>query len=79
MNVIQNISIGKRIAVGSSLVLVSAVVLIIAVVISSINSVIREAEKRELQGLFENVKVSIESEARLAQAVDGDPFLLSSK
>jgi len=62
-------SIGARIALSSAGVLIIAVVVISTVISSSMSEIIREAEERELRGIFDNVKVTIESESRAAQAM----------
>ena len=41
----------------------------IPVVLSTVSSVVREAEQRELKGLFEGARVELESEGRLANAL----------
>ena len=62
-------SIGARIALSSAGVLIIAVAVISTVISNSMSDIIREAEERELRGVFDNVKVTIESESRVAQAM----------
>jgi len=62
-------SIGARIALSSTAVLIIAVLVMTVVVSNSMSNIIREAEERELRGVFQNVKVTIESESRVAQAM----------
>ena len=62
-------SIGARIALSSAGVLIIAVAVISTVISNSMSGIIREAEERELRGVFDNVKVTIESESRVAQAM----------
>ena len=62
-------SIGTRIALSSAIVLIIAVTAISTVISNSMSNIIREAEERELRGVFDNVKVTIESESRVAEAM----------
>ena len=62
-------SISARIALSSAGVLIIAVAIISTVISNSMSGIIREAEERELRGVFDNVKVTIESESRVAQAM----------
>jgi len=62
-------SIGARIALSSTGVLVIAVTVISLIISGSMSNIIREAEERELQGILDNVKVTIGSESRVAEAM----------
>jgi len=62
-------SIGARIALSSTAVLIITVLVISFVVSNGMTNIIQEAEERELRGIFQHVKVTIESESRVAQAM----------
>lgn len=66
---LKNVSIGLRISLAFSLVLVIAIGAMIPVSINTLKSTIANAEDRELQSLFKNVKASIQSESRLAETL----------
>ncbi len=69
MNVLKNISIGKRLIVGFALVMILMLGIVLPAVISNINSVVKKAEERELKSLFESANAEIESEGRLGEAL----------
>jgi methyl-accepting chemotaxis protein len=60
-------SIGFRISAGISILLVLLIGIIVPVIVQQIDSLIHDAEERELKGLYENVSAAIQAEARVAQ------------
>ncbi|MDR9467497.1 methyl-accepting chemotaxis protein [Marinospirillum sp.] len=68
---IKSLKIGARIMAGFAPVLIGIVLLIAWVVIQQINSIVQEAEQRELRSLHTQVVDSINDEARIASALAG--------
>jgi|AntRauTorcE11897_2_1112592.scaffolds.fasta_scaffold03786_6 methyl-accepting chemotaxis protein len=68
---IKSLKIGTRIMAGFAPVLIGIVLLIAWVVIQQINSIVQEAEQRELRSLHAQVVDSINNEARIASALAG--------
>lgn len=66
---LKNLKIGTLLGVGFGFILVLTTAVTIPVVLSNIKSVVEEAEKRELQALFESAQAELESEGRMAQAL----------
>lgn len=66
---LKNINIGTLLSIGFSSVLLLVVTIAIPVVNSSISDIIRNAEQREMKGLYEAAITELESEARLAEAL----------
>lgn len=64
---ISSLSIKMRITLSFFLVLILAAGTILAISISSMGKIISTAEQREINGLFENVKTSIQMESRNAE------------
>lgn len=62
-----NLSIKLRISLAVTIVLVLAVGTILPLTISNIEKIIATAEQRELKGLFENVKATLQMESRNAE------------
>ncbi|KTG16012.1 chemotaxis protein [Guyparkeria sp. XI15] len=65
----KNLSIGARLALGFALVIVFIAALVIPLVITEFSSTIKQAQQRELQGLFESAQAEIRAEGRLAEAM----------
>lgn len=65
----KSMMISHRLGLGFFLVILLVIGSIIPVVITQISTVIAEAEKRELSGLYQNAMAEIESEARIAEAL----------
>ncbi len=65
----RNFKIGVRISAGFALVLALVLVIVIPLVIKQVAGVVREAELRELQGLYESAMAEIEAKGQLAQAM----------
>ena len=66
---LKNINIGTLLGIGFSSVLLLVVTIAIPVVNSSISDIVRNAEQREMKGLYEAAITELESEARLAEAL----------
>ena len=66
---LKKFNIRTLLALSFSIVLLLVTLINIPVVLTSVSSVVKEAEQRELHGLFENARVAIESEGRLANAL----------
>ncbi|MDG4867845.1 methyl-accepting chemotaxis protein [Guyparkeria sp. 1SP6A2] len=66
---LKNLTIGARLALGFALVILFIAALIIPLVISEFSATIKQAEQRELKGLFESAQAEIRSEGRLAEAM----------
>ena len=71
MDLMKNLSIGKRIGFGITLVLLIMGGMIVPVVNSQITSAIYTAEENELQQLAISAEAELASEARLAEALSG--------
>ena len=65
----KNLSIGARLALGFALVIVFIAALVIPLVITEFSSTIKQAQQRELKGLFESAQAEIRAEGRLAEAM----------
>lgn len=59
----QNMKIGYRITLGFSVVLILTIALVTPITLNKIESIIYGAEKRELNGLFENAMASVAHQA----------------
>ena len=66
---LSNIKIGHRISISIVLVLVLTVAVLVPVFLARFETVIVQAEGRELRGLFDNINAAIESEGRTAEAM----------
>lgn len=66
---LSNVKIGHRIAVSFALMLVITVAVLVPVFLSRFESVIEQAERRELRGLFDNINAAIEAEGRKAESM----------
>ncbi len=69
IDLMKNLSIGKRIGFGFTLVLLLTGALIVPVVINEITDVIQSAEERELRQLATSAEAEIASEARTGEAL----------
>ena len=65
----KNLSIGARLGLGFALVIVFIAALVIPLVITEFSSTIKQAQQRELKGLFETAQAEIRAEGRLAEAM----------
>ncbi|MCL7743737.1 methyl-accepting chemotaxis protein [Guyparkeria hydrothermalis] len=65
----KNLSIGARLALGFALVIVFIAALVIPLVMTEFSSTIKQAQQRELKGLFETAQAQIRAEGRLAEAM----------
>ncbi len=65
----KNLTIGARLALGFALVIVFIAALIIPLVITEFSATIKQAQQRELRGLFESAQAEIGAEGRLAEAL----------
>ncbi|MFN2382363.1 MAG: methyl-accepting chemotaxis protein [Guyparkeria sp.] len=65
----KNLTIGARLALGFALVIVFIAALIVPLVITELSATIKQAQQRELRGLFENAQAEIGAEGRLAEAL----------
>lgn len=64
---LSNMKIGQRIAISLVLLLALTVAVLLAFFLSRFNSVIAQAEQRELRGLFDNISAAIDSEAVMSE------------
>ncbi|MGM0592929.1 MAG: methyl-accepting chemotaxis protein [Pseudomonadota bacterium] len=69
MDILNNLSIGKRIGLGFALVLLLTGAIIVPVVMSEITDVVYEAEERELRQLATSAAAELASESRTAEAM----------
>lgn len=60
-------SIGVRISAGFAVLLIGLISVFIPTTFYQIDALIKDAEQRELKGLFQNVTAAIQSEARVAE------------
>ena len=67
MNIFKKLPINLQITTAFSVVLVLSVVTILPITISNFKTTIATAEQRELKGVFENVKATIQMESRSAE------------
>ncbi|MFO7807738.1 methyl-accepting chemotaxis protein, partial [Guyparkeria sp.] len=65
----KNLTIGARLALGFALVIIFISALIIPLVITEFSATIKQAQQRELSGLFESAQAEISAEGRLAEAL----------
>lgn len=66
---LSNIKIGHRISISFVLMLLLTVAVLVPVFLARFETVIAQAEGRELRGLFDNINAAIESEGRTAEAM----------
>lgn len=66
---LSNIKIGHRIAISVVLLLVLTVAALVPAFLARFDTVIAQAERRELRGLFDNISAAIESEGRMAEGM----------
>ncbi len=66
---LSNIKIGRRIALSFALLLVLTVSALVPVFLARFDTVIAQAERRELRGLFDNISAAIDSEGRTAESL----------
>lgn len=64
---LSNMKIGQRIAISLVLLLALTVAVLLAFFLNRFNSVIAQAEQRELRGLFDNISAAIDSEAVMSE------------
>ncbi len=66
---LSNIKIGRRIALSFALLLVLTVSALVPVFLARFDTVVAQAERRELRGLFDNISAAIDSEGRTAESL----------
>lgn len=66
---LKKINIRTLLALSFSVVLLLVTLVNIPVVLTTVSSVVKQAEQRELRGLFESAKAELESEGRLANGL----------
>jgi methyl-accepting chemotaxis protein len=66
---LKKFNIRTLLALSFSVVLLLLILVNIQVVLTTVSSVVKEAEQRELRGLYESAKAELESEGRLANAL----------
>lgn len=66
---LKNMNIGTLLSLGFSSVLILIIAITIPVINSTMSSIVKDAEQRELKGLYETAIAELESEARLAEAL----------
>lgn len=66
---LKNINIGTLLSIGFSSVLILIIAITISIVNSTMSGIVKDAEQRELNGLYETAISELESEAHLAEAL----------
>ena len=66
---LSNIKIGHRISISFASLLVLTVAALVPVFLARFDTVIAQAERRELRGLFDNISAAIDAEGRMAEGM----------
>jgi len=66
-SMLANIRIGQRIAISIVLLLIVTVTILTALFFSRFESLLADAERRELRGIFDNVSTTIAAESLTAE------------